>query len=187
MFKTLLNILFQDLFAGTQRVSSSQSTQEPQRSGLSFEDVLSNVSGQKEVPSSVSGANKSENIDSHIMQAARNYDLSPNLIRSVIDTESNFQKDAVSHAGAMGLMQLMPETAKGLGVEDPFDPAQNIDGGARYLRQMIDRFGDIELALAAYNAGPANVEKYDGIPPFAETQNYVPQVMNNMKTVDFKA
>ncbi len=119
-------------------------------------------------------------LDAIIQAAAERYRLRPELIRSVIRAESNFQADAVSPAGAQGLMQLMPETAGELGVTNPFDARQNIDGGARYLRQMLDRFGgDLKLALAAYNAGPGSVEKYDGKVPYPETQAYVKRVLRH--------
>lgn len=117
-------------------------------------------------------------IETSIREAALRYDLPESLIRGVIRFESNFQPDAVSPAGAQGLMQLMPATARELGVENPFDIRQNIDGGVRYLRQMLDRFdGDTEKALAAYNAGPGTVMRYGGIPPYRETQTYVKRVM----------
>jgi soluble lytic murein transglycosylase-like protein len=125
-----------------------------------------------------SGNAASDAIEGSIQKAASKYNLSPDLIRGVIRAESNFQADAVSSAGARGLMQLMPETAGELGVTKPFDIQQNIDGGSRYLRQMLDRFGgNLKLALAAYNAGPGTVEKYEGRVPYAETQEYVKRVL----------
>jgi soluble lytic murein transglycosylase-like protein len=118
------------------------------------------------------GAYKAE-----IDAAAQKYGLDPALLRGLIRQESNFNPDAGSPAGAQGLCQLMPGTAAALGCTNVHDPVQNIDAGARYLRQQLDAFGgDVSKALAAYNAGPGAVKRYGGVPPYAETQNYVRQV-----------
>ncbi|WP_445147961.1 lytic transglycosylase domain-containing protein [Baekduia sp. Peel2402] len=116
--------------------------------------------------------------DAQITAAATKYGIDPALLKGLIRQESNFNPNAKSGAGAQGLTQLMPGTAAGLGVTDATDPAQAIDGGAKYLKQQLDRFGgDASKALAAYNAGPGAVAKYGGIPPYAETQNYVTKVL----------
>ena len=114
-----------------------------------------------------------------IQNAANQYGIPANLLNALVQQESGGQADVVSPAGAIGVMQLMPDTASALGVDNPYDPAQNINGGAKYLRQQLDRFGDVSKALAAYNAGPGAVEKYGGIPPYEETQNYVKNIMAN--------
>jgi soluble lytic murein transglycosylase-like protein len=125
-----------------------------------------------------SASHERHKIEKSIQKAASKYNLSPGLIKGVIRAESNFQVDAVSRAGAQGLMQLMPATAKELGVTKPLDIDQNIDGGSRYLRKMLDSFGDdVKLALAAYNAGPGTVRKYAGNVPYQETIQYVNRVL----------
>ncbi|HRZ83323.1 MAG TPA: lytic transglycosylase domain-containing protein, partial [Candidatus Hydrogenedentes bacterium] len=112
-----------------------------------------------------------------VKRYAQYYALPEPLVYAVIRAESNFEPNAVSPAGARGLMQLMPGTALEMGVTDIFDPEQNVAGGTQYLRKMIDIFGDKRLALAAYNAGPENVKKHGGVPPFQETQSYVKIVL----------
>ncbi len=112
-----------------------------------------------------------------VSEAAQLYKLSESIIYAVMKAESNFNPYAVSRAGAQGLMQLIPSTARLVGVNDTFDPRQNIMGGAKYLRMMLDRFGRLDLALAAYNAGPEAVQRHRGIPPYSETLNYVPRVL----------
>ena len=111
--------------------------------------------------------------------AAERHNIPPELFLRLVRQESGFNPNAVSEAGAQGLTQLMPGTAEYLGVTDPFDPEQNLDGGARYLREQLDRFGRPDLALAAYNAGPGRVKEYGGIPPFKETQNYVRAILGS--------
>jgi soluble lytic murein transglycosylase-like protein len=113
-----------------------------------------------------------------VAEASRRHGVDPALIAAVIETESGFNPRAGSPAGAKGLMQLMDATARGLGVSDSFDPHQNVMGGTKFLRQLLDKYkGDVKLALAAYNAGPGAVDRHGGIPPYAETQRYVPKVL----------
>ena len=117
-------------------------------------------------------------IDALVQQNASTWQVDPALIKAVIANESGFNATATSNVGAQGLMQLMPETAASLGVRDAYDPVQNVAGGTRYLRGLLDRFGgDKRLAIAAYNAGPGAVEKYGDIPPYRETRNYVQNVL----------
>jgi len=120
-----------------------------------------------------------EEIDESIVMAAARHNVDPNLVRAVVKVESNFNSNAVSRKGAMGLMQLMPSTARSLKVKNPFDPDQNVDAGVRHLKQLLENYnGDVNLTLAAYNAGSGAVARSSGIPHFAETQNYVRRITN---------
>ncbi len=130
-------------------------------------------------------------IDSAVSRASDQTQLDPDLIASVIHAESGFNPHAVSRKGAQGLMQLMPHTASNLGVTDPFDPATNVEGGSKYLRELFDRYNsNLVKALAAYNAGPQRVEQYNGVPPYRETQAYVARIVrdfNRKKLAEQKA
>ncbi len=119
----------------------------------------------------------SAQIDEAIEQAARKHNVDPNLVRAIIKVESNFNPRAVSNKGAMGLMQLMPDTARSLSVSNPFDPQQNVDAGVRHLKHLLsDYHGDVALSLAAYNAGEGAVARNRGVPPYPETRNYVKKI-----------
>lgn len=119
-------------------------------------------------------------------QKARDFGVNEDIFLRLVQKESGWNPQARSGAGAMGLVQLMPGTAQGLGVSNPYDPVQSLTGGARYLGQQLKRFGSYDKALAAYNAGPGNVERYGGIPPFRETQNYVKTILGGLDTVAAK-
>jgi len=127
--------------------------------------------------SSVSG--HAEKYEAEIVECADNHGVDSALVKAVIKAESNYDNRAISRAGAQGLMQLMPETARLRNVDNPFNPAQNIDGGVRHLKYLLSTFGDTKLALAAYNAGENAVRKYNGVPPFPETKNYVSTVLSH--------
>lgn len=131
-------------------------------------------------------SDKEKDAEPYIQEAAKEYNLNPNLLRALIKQESGFNPNILSPVGAIGYSQLMPETAEGLGV-NPWNPRENIMGGAHYLRQQLDTFdGNIEKALAAYNAGPGAVMKYGGIPPYEETQNYVSSILSNLQDYEQK-
>jgi soluble lytic murein transglycosylase-like protein len=167
-------------------VASLQGT--PTQAATSFASTLAaaqQVPGQQTSAISVSAASGTTargttDFEAEINAAATSNGIDPALLKGLVQQESGFDPDARSGAGAVGLTQLMPGTAAALGVTDPTDPAQSLQGGARYLREQLDRFGgDERLALAAYNAGPGAVSKYGGVPPYAETQGYVNKVLAN--------
>ena len=138
----------------------------------SFSDIFKRTSQRLNVP---------ESMDSIFAEASRTYQVPQALLKAVAKAESNFRANAVSQAGAQGVMQLMPSTARSLGVDNPFDARSNIMGGAKYLSEKLSQYnGDIDLALAAYNAGSGNVSKYGGVPPFTETRNYIRRIREYM-------
>jgi len=133
----------------------------------------------KERPKGVEKTVSSSRYDRHISEASRTYGLAPALIKAIIKAESDFDPGAVSQKGALGLMQIMPENLRSLNINDPFNPRENIMGGALYFKEILIRYDKkVQLALAAYNAGPSRVDQYRSIPPFPETMAYVKKVMS---------
>jgi soluble lytic murein transglycosylase-like protein len=147
----------------------------------SFADILSDAAhGDKKTAKAYSR----DEIDALVERVSRAEGVSASLVKAVIENESSYNSRAVSPKGAQGLMQLMPDTAASLGVDDSFDAEKNVRGGVRYLRELLGKYqGDYSKALAAYNAGPKNVDAYQGIPPFAETRKYVRDVMEDYNRI----
>ncbi len=146
----------------------------------SFREELAAAGAVDARPSGCGQRASAAAFDDVVRMAAARSGLSTDLIHAVIRAESDYNPRCTSSAGAMGLMQLMPGTARALGVADPYDPVENVLGGTRYLREQLDRFGDLSLALAAYNAGPGAVQRYGGIPPYHETQAYVRRILADL-------
>ncbi len=169
-----------ELQAMIDRISGSRSLRDPAlATQTGFARALASVQPGRTAPAGGTSAGTPASFESLIEQAAAREQLDPAIVRSVIQHESGFDPSATSPAGAQGLMQLMPATAEGLGVTDSYDPAQSIDGGTHLLRQLLDRYGgDLTRALAAYNAGAGAVDRYGGVPPYAETQAYVRNVIS---------
>jgi soluble lytic murein transglycosylase-like protein len=163
--------VFQRIASIEQRFSNTNGCQ----TSVKFADVLKQQNQQNP---QVSGSDSGDVAD-YVRSIARQYNVDSNLALAVAKTESNLQPNAVSPAGAVGVMQLMPDTAASLGISNIYDTRENIDGGVRYLKQMLNTFnGDVVKAVAAYNAGPAAVKAYNGVPPYQETRDYVNKVLS---------
>lgn len=155
--------------------------------GVSFENLIHSLAGEEKFkpgassgPVSASQQLNSASVKPYVAEAAAKYNVDPALIEAVIKQESSYNATARSHCGAEGLMQLMPDTARGLGVSNSLDPRENVMGGTKYLRQLMDQFdGNLTKVLAGYNAGPGAVAQYGGVPPYPETQDYVDKVLRN--------
>ena len=191
---TVINSLDHELVRRvTEQASARARAAEAAAEAAEFSSVLAEntqaVSSDSTGEASASSTGTSyseEDLDAIFQEAANTYGVSAVILKSIAKAESGFNPSAVSSAGAVGIMQLMPQTAASLGVTNSYDARENIMGGAKYISQLLSKYeGNISLALAAYNAGSGNVEKYGGIPPFTETQNYVQKVLSYME--DFGA
>lgn len=190
-YKYMSNVLNQ--IQGMSDYSGRSDTGRVSYGDQSFSDILNTMlrlnalqdtgSSRSTVKEADTVSTGSQSMDAIFEEAARTYDVPLNLLKAMGKAESGFDADAVSPAGAQGVMQLMPATARSLGVEDPFDARSNIMGGAKYISQKLKQYnGNIDLALAAYNAGSGNVAKYGGVPPFKETRNYIKRIRGYMES-----
>jgi soluble lytic murein transglycosylase-like protein len=181
-FGNIQNKYSQSLNQLNTNISKNQSSEATETSSnKNFEEVLTETNKESTVIKDTSN----KDINHIIKEKAEKYNLSEELISSIIKVESNYNPNAVSNKGAKGLMQLMPSTAMELGVNNIFDVEENIEGGSKYLRQLLNKYnGDIKTALAAYNSGMGNVQKYNGIPPYGETNKYITKVLNNLSGAD---
>jgi len=172
-FKTILD----------EKIAQNEKKDEPKIETIS-DEIQDDKKEAVNLKSKIDLKAQSANVDEIIETFASKYDINSDFIKAIIKQESGFNTRATSKKGAMGLMQLMPKTAQSLGVIDAYNPSQNIEGGVKYLKSLLDKYGDNkELALAAYNAGPGAVKKYGGIPPYKETQNYINAIMGTYNKV----
>lgn len=166
-----------------EQVKAARATREAAAAAIQAQNSFQNILNSSLAGYTSTSSNQWDNqsLDPYFQQAADTYGLSVDLLKAVARQESGFQTNIVSSAGAIGVMQLMPGTATYLGVTDPYDPEQNIMGGAKLLAELINRYnGDLSLTLAAYNAGAGAVDKYGTIPPYQETQNFVSKIMASL-------
>jgi soluble lytic murein transglycosylase-like protein len=169
--------------SGSSTNSGSGSSTSSNMTAPSANAVAASPSASGSNASGSAGAPAQGCFASLVNQAAKKYNVNPQLVEAVIKAESNFNPNAVSSCGAQGLMQLMPATARGLGVTNSLDPAQNIDGGVKFLSGLLSRYnGNVRLAVAAYNAGPGAVDAYHGVPPYQETQTYVSRIIGYLQS-----
>ncbi|MDR3587787.1 MAG: lytic transglycosylase domain-containing protein [Desulfosporosinus sp.] len=177
----LFAALFQAALGGGTEVSPGSTSQLKDLSGTA------QVKANQGVPANRAQCENVGSLESGIDSVAQKYGIDPNLIQQVVKAESGFDPQATSQTGAMGLMQLMPATAASYGVQNAYDSTQNLDGGTHFLKDLLDKYqGNVPLTLAAYNAGPGAVEKYNGVPPYKETQAYVQKIMAGLSSIDQK-